>query len=109
MNYAASRLIELRWDAVVGGSFVGPFLFAGLRGDVQFDVGSIVAVSGGLDLGVSTGDESLAPAVGVHASPLGLRFGEKGEFFLAGRVGAWVGNFDGISLELAGSLSYLFL
>jgi hypothetical protein len=70
---------------------------------------SIVALSGGLDLGLSTGEESLAPAVGVHASPLGLRFGEKREFFVAGRVGAWVGNFGGISLEFAGGLSYLLL
>ena len=63
LNYAASPALELHADLLVGGSFVGPFLLAGLRGDVQLDLGSIIALSAGVDLAVSTGENGIMPGV----------------------------------------------
>jgi hypothetical protein len=121
VNYAVTRVFEVRADLVLGSYGVGQWYSedsfsydaqghqnafgVSVRPDIQINWGSIYTLSLGVDLGLNSHNGLM---YGVHASPLSLRFGPKREFLLNIQAGA-LANRDDAVLDVVAQLSYLLL
>jgi hypothetical protein len=104
LNVPVTRLLEVRFDFVLGG-FPHASFGAGPRVDLQLNLGSVYTLGLGVDavLAIHGG------FVGTHVSVLGFRFGPEREFFVNLPWQLSINtNTSRIILEQLLSVSYLF-
>jgi hypothetical protein len=118
VNYGAHRVVDLRTglDALVSVHPHGTIGFVGVPAQVRLNLGSTYTLGVGVAAGLAftAGDLSYkAFAVGPTLSPLGFRFGARGQWELSlfdARVAYCAGGaFPGLLVSWAVSLNHLFL
>ena len=139
MNIGLSPAIDFRLDAALGvvsgtvgyisnplvesssGESVSEFVIPiSVRPDLQFNLSGLYSLSVGLDLGIAyasrsaqgvPGASTVREMLGIHGSPLTLRFGERRNCVLAAQEGFLVQFGDGAyaGFEQTVSFTYIFL